>query len=130
MPEGNGMHTEQLHIGYRSDLIRDICLSVKSGEIVTLIGPNGCGKTTLLKTLTGELKSGRLQAGLDVFEKEPLEKDDPVWELPNLLITPHTAGNMTLVHTVNRIVEMFLEDLDAYCAGQTPKRLIDRTRGY
>ncbi len=90
----------------------------------------GRGSVIDQEALIGELKSGRLQAGLDVFEKEPLEKDDPVWELPNLLITPHTAGNMTLAHTVNRIVEMFLEDLDAYCAGQKPKRLIDRTRGY
>ena len=90
----------------------------------------GRGSVIDQEALIRELKSGRLQAGLDVFEKEPLEKDNPVWELPNLLITPHTAGNMTLAHTVNRIVEMFLEDLDAYCAGQTPKRLIDRTRGY
>lgn len=90
----------------------------------------GRGSVIDQEALIGELKSGRLQAGLDVFEKEPLEKDNPVWELPNLLITPHTAGNMTLAHTVNRIVEMFLEDLDAYCAGQKPKRLIDRTRGY
>lgn len=90
----------------------------------------GRGSVIDQEALIGELKSGRLQAGLDVFEKEPLEKDDPVWELPNLLITPHTAGNMTLAHTVNRIVEMFLEDLDAYCAGQKPRRLIDRTRGY
>ena len=90
----------------------------------------GRGSVIDQEALTGELKSGRLQAGLDVFEKEPLAKDDPVWEMPNLLITPHTAGNMTLVHTVNRIVEMFLEDLDVYCAGQKPKHLIDRTRGY
>ena len=90
----------------------------------------GRGSVIDQEALIRELKSGRLQAGLDVFEKEPLEKDNPVWELPNLLITPHTAGNMTLAHTVNRIVEMFLEDLDVYCAGQTPKRLIDRTRGY
>ena len=90
----------------------------------------GRGSVIDQETLIRELKSGRLQAGLDVFEKEPLEKDNPVWELPNLLITPHTAGNMTLAHTVNRIVEMFLEDLDAYCAGQKPKRLMDRTRGY
>ena len=90
----------------------------------------GRGSVIDQAALIRELKNGRLQAGLDVFEKEPLEKDDPVWELPNLLITPHTAGNMTLAHTVNRIVEMFLEDLDAYCAGQKPKRLVDRTRGY
>ena len=90
----------------------------------------GRGSVIDQEALIRELKNGRLQAGLDVFEKEPLEKDDPVWELPNLLITPHTAGNMTLVHTVNRIVEMFLEDLDAYCAGRKPRRLIDRTRGY
>lgn len=90
------------------------------------------GRGTVIdqEALIRELKSGRLYAGLDVFEKEPLEKDDPVWELPNLLITPHTAGNMTLAHTVNRIVEMFIKDLDHYCAGEKPEHLIDRARGY
>ena len=90
------------------------------------------GRGTVIdqEALVRELKNGRLYAGLDVFEKEPLAVNDPVWELPNLLITPHTAGNMTLEHTVNRIVEMFLEDLDGYCAGKTPGHLVDRTRGY
>ena len=58
------------------------------------------------------------------------EENDPVWELRNLLITLHTAGNMTLEHTVNRIVEMFVEDLGRYCAGETPGHLVDRQRGY
>ena len=53
-----------------------------------------------------------------------------MWETPNLLITPHTAGNMTLAHTVNRIAEMFLEDLERYCNGELPARLVDRNRGY
>ena len=80
--------------------------------------------------LVRELKSGRLFAGLDVFEQEPPAKDDPVWELRNLLITPHTAGNMTLAYTVTRIVEMFLEDLDRYCAGEPLRHLVDRQLGY
>ena len=55
MAESLGIKTENLSIGYDSDLIRDICIEVVPGKIVTLIGPNGSGKTTLLKTLTGEL---------------------------------------------------------------------------
>ena len=90
----------------------------------------GRGSVIDQEALARELKNGRLYAGLDVFEKEPLREDDPVWELPNLLITPHTAGNMTLEHTVNRIVEMFVEDLDRYCEGKAPGHLVDRTRGY
>ena len=57
MSEVKGIKTENLNIGYGSDLISDICIEVQPGKVVTLIGPNGSGKTTLLKTLTGELKS-------------------------------------------------------------------------
>ncbi len=53
--EFRGIRTENLSIGYDSDLIRDICLEVRPGRIVTLIGPNGSGKSTLLKTITGQL---------------------------------------------------------------------------
>ncbi len=56
MPDRYGIETKKLNIGYKSDLIKDIDLAARPGEIVTLIGPNGCGKTTLLKTITGELK--------------------------------------------------------------------------
>ncbi len=90
----------------------------------------GRGSVIDQEALFGELRRGRLFAGLDVFEKEPLGKDDPAWETPNLLITPHTAGNMTLAHTVEKTVEQFLEDLDNYCAGRKMKHAVDRTRGY
>ena len=90
----------------------------------------GRGSVIDQEALFRELKAGRLFAGLDVFEHEPLGKDDPAWETPNLLITPHTAGNMTLAHTVEKTAEQFLEDLDNYCAGRPMKHLVDRTRGY
>ena len=90
----------------------------------------GRGSVVDQKALIRELESGRLYAGLDVFEHEPLQPDDPVWNTRNLLITPHTAGNMTLEHTVKRIVEQFLEDLDNYCNGKPLVHLVDRTRGY
>jgi phosphoglycerate dehydrogenase-like enzyme len=42
--------------------------------------------------LVDELVSGRLQAGLDVFDSEPLPVDHPFLRLPNVLVTPHQAG--------------------------------------
>ena len=90
----------------------------------------GRGTVVDQEALIRELKSGRLSAGLDVFEKEPPEEDDPVWEAPNLLMTPHTAGNMTLAYTVEKITEQFLEDLERYSEGKPMKHEVDRGRGY
>lgn len=48
--------TSGLTVGYHQQpLIRDICLSLKKGEILTLIGPNGAGKTTILKSIIRQL---------------------------------------------------------------------------
>lgn len=80
--------------------------------------------------LEKELRGGRLSAALDVFEREPLPPDDPLWTCPNLLITPHCAGNATLPYTVERIVALFLEDFERYCAGLPPARQVDVKRGY
>lgn len=44
--------------------------------------------------LVAELTSGRLRAALDVTEPEPLPADHPLWELPNVLLTPHVAGSV------------------------------------
>ena len=53
-----------------------------------------------------------------------------MWDCPNLLLTPHVAGNMTLPYTKERIVSLFLEDLENYCAGRPLKRQVDLKQGY
>ena len=80
--------------------------------------------------LTAELKAGRLYAALDVFEKEPLPDDSDLWDCRNLLITPHVSGNMLLPYTVQKIVDMFLEDFEIYAGGGTPLRAVDLRKGY
>ena len=90
----------------------------------------GRGAVIDQQALESELRSGRLLAALDVFEQEPLPDDDPLWTCPNLLITPHIAGNMTLPYTRRRIVELFLEDFENYCAGKPLARQVDLQRGY
>ena len=90
----------------------------------------GRGSVIDQRALVRELADGRLFAGLDVFEREPIPKEDPAWELPNLLITPHTAGNMTLKYTVEKIAEQFLENLENYCEGKPMKHVVDRGKGY
>ena len=97
------------------------------GAIVVNVGRGGAIDQAALEA---ELRAGRLFAALDVFEQEPLPQDDPLWTCPNLLITSHTAGNMTLPYTVKRIVDMFLEDFDNYCEGRPLAHRVDLKRGY
>ena len=47
------------------------------------------------RALVAELESGRISAGLDVTDPEPLPKGDPLWSAPNVIITPHVGGDTT-----------------------------------
>ena len=75
----------------------------------------------LARAMTGGKLWG---AALDVTEPEPLPEDSPLWEIPNLLITPHVAGGMRLELTRRRCVEMAQENLRRYLAGETLKNLV------
>ncbi|MBR6029350.1 MAG: D-2-hydroxyacid dehydrogenase [Clostridia bacterium] len=83
------------------------------------------------KALEEVLRAGTLGgAALDVFETEPLPPEDSLWDCPRLLLTPHIAGNMTLPYTVERIKELFIENLGRYSAGEPLRSLVNRARGY
>ena len=90
----------------------------------------GRGSVIDQEALEQELRNGRLYAGLDVFETEPIPADSSLWDCPRLVITPHVAGDTTLPHTLDRIVELFLEDFENYCAGRPLLRAVDRGKGY
>ena len=69
-------------------------------------------------------------AALDVMTPEPLPADNPLWDCPNTIITPHISGNMSLGRTCDIDVDMFCAYLARYAAGEPLRNLVDRTRGY
>ena len=97
-----GIFAGQLKIGYDRDLVRDITLEVRPGRIVTLIGPNGCGKTTLLKTLTGELKK---RGGTVILDGEELASLKPkeIAEKMSLVMTYRVRSELM---TCREVVEL------------------------
>jgi phosphoglycerate dehydrogenase-like enzyme len=75
------------------------------------------------------LRSGHLAgAGLDVFATEPLPADSPLWDMPNVLVTPHS---MSTAHSENeRLTNLFADNLRRYVAGEPLRNVIDKVRGY
>jgi phosphoglycerate dehydrogenase-like enzyme len=67
-------------------------------------------------------------SALDVFPKEPLAADSPLWDLPNLLITPHTAALTDKLW--ERHYALFSENLRRYLEGLTLLALVDKRKGY
>lgn len=77
------------------------------------------------------LKEGWIAgAGLDVYDQEPLPADSPLWELDNVIMTPHIAGPSP--HYMERFLDIFAENLQAFISGRTDQmvNVIDYNRKY
>ena len=86
----------------------------------------GRGSVLDQAALAEAMGTGKLWgAALDVTTPEPLPAGSPLWELPNLLLTPHVAGGMRLEITRRRCVEMAQENLRRYLAGEELENIIE-----
>ena len=79
--------------------------------------------------LVEALQAGRIAgAALDVFLEEPLPVDSPLWDLPNVILTPHVAGFSPDYN--QRANELFIENLSRYLSGQVLLNVVKREREY
>ena len=91
----------------------------------------GRGLTVDQKALTENLASGKLAgAVLDVFQVEPLPADDPLWDLDNVVVTPHVAGWDDDPVNILSMFQIFEDNLNRWIAGDPLTHVVDRTRGF
>lgn len=89
---------------------------VKKQPIFVNVGRGSLIDSSVLeKALKENIFSG---AYIDVTDSEPLPKEDELWNLNNLIITPHVTGGYHLEETLNRIVEISAANIQKYCEGK------------
>ena len=104
-------------------------------EAIALLKPSarvinvGRGSIIDQEELRRALVEGRIAgAALDVFEKEPLAKDDPMWDTPNLLVSPHMAGDYAGWR--RDAADLFMENLRRWTAREPLLNVVDKALGY
>lgn len=82
-------------------------------------------QAALVRALTAKKIRG---AGLDVFEREPIPENDPIWAFENVFISPHTAD-----HTrdwLDQAMRFFLKQYERFCKGEPLENIVDKHLGY
>ncbi len=107
-------------------LDRELIGRMRPGAVFVNVGR---GSVVDEEALIEALLAGRLGgAALDVFASEPLPLGSPLWDLPNVLLSPHTAA--LSVRENERIVELFADNLRRYLDGATLRNRVDPVQGY
>ncbi|NDB17085.1 MAG: hypothetical protein EB018_09375, partial [Gammaproteobacteria bacterium] len=89
----------------------------------------GRGQTVVTADLTAALQNKTIAAAaLDVVDPEPLPKTDPLWDQPNLVLTPHVSGSSDL--GVDSSLRVLRENLRRYASGGRLLSVVDVKRGY
>jgi len=89
----------------------------------------GRGSTVVQEDLIRAVTSGHLAgAGLDVVTPEPLPADDPLWDVPNVLITSHQSGGSN--KTIDRLFALCMDNIERYRDGRELRNVVDQKAGY
>jgi len=105
---------------------RDELALMKAEAVLVNVGR---GKLVREADLADALGRGVIAgAALDVFEHEPLDPASPLWRLPNVIVTPHTAGFRSDYWDV--VTEMFAGNLERHLRGEPLVNVVDPEAGY
>ena len=100
--------------------------AMKSTGYIINIGRGGLiDEEALIRALKEKRIAG---AGLDVTAVEPLPPDSPLWDLDNVIISPHISGGME--DYIARATDVFCKNLDRYLIGKRLINIIDKKKGY
>jgi phosphoglycerate dehydrogenase-like enzyme len=114
--------TPETHHLINAETLRDM----KNSAVLINLARGGVVDTrALIEALREEVIAG---AALDVFEQEPLSEHSPLWETPNLILSPHIAGFTP--HYNERATDIFAENLRRYVEGEPLVNRVDRQLGY
>lgn len=87
------------------------------------------GSVVAENELIEALRAGTIAGALlDVFEREPLPANSALWTMPNVIVTPHIAGNP--IDYTRRLFEIFSDNLQRFLARQPLRNVVDLRRGY
>lgn len=105
----------------------DVFKHMKASAVYINIGR---GKTTVTQDLIDALQSKEIAgAALDVVEPEPLPADNPLWDMDNVIITPHNAGRSKNYAT--RAFRIFKKNLKSFIEnGEVVENVVDLDKGY
>ena len=102
--------------------------AMKPSAIVVNVGRGPLIKET---ALISALQEGKIAgAALDVFEKEPLPSTSPLWDMDNVLISPHCTDRTKNPDWLDLSMKVFLENFDRYSKGEPLQNIVDKKAGY
>ena len=91
----------------------------------------GRGITVDTDALVKALQEKRIAgACLDVTDPEPLPAEHPLWDMENVILTPHISGGYALPETLEQILTICIENLECYMVQRPLRNLIDMKTGY
>ncbi|MCS3765675.1 MULTISPECIES: D-2-hydroxyacid dehydrogenase [Bradyrhizobium] len=93
--------------------------------LINIARGNVVVETDLIRALRAGAIAGAM---LDVFEREPLPQDSPLWDMPNVIITPHVSGVPT--NYTERVFPIIADNIERFLKGQALRNLVDLGRGY
>ena len=99
---------------------------MKKGAGICVFSRSG---TVDYKALRKKLQQGVLHAVLDVFNPEPLPKSSPLWNTPNLVITPHCSSDDWNFYTP-RTLDLLFENMSRFLRGRKLKNIVDPVLQY